>query len=121
MRIGILSGPYKEHLNAREVGETIKKGLSKSLKKANLEIFPIGDGGLGTSRILAQKYNTVEHGISVHGPNLKKIKASYFYNKKISLAIFDTAETCGIHLLEEKDKNPLKTTSLGVGTLYWKK
>ena len=117
INVAILSGPYKEHLSAKDVGDSIEKGLKKSIPDIRVFNFWMADGGKDTAKRLSYAFDAKPFSIRVTGPNYKKVYATIYLNKHNKIALFDVAEATGIHLLKECEKNPLTTTSKGVGEI----
>jgi glycerate kinase len=116
MKVAILGGPYKENLSAEKVCYCIKRGL-RNKKSIKISTFWMADGGIGTAKRLKSIYNAKEVKVKVTGPNNKKTLANIYINRKKRIALFDVAEACGIHLLKENEKDPSKTTTIGVGEI----
>ncbi|MBN1325759.1 glycerate kinase [Candidatus Falkowbacteria bacterium] len=118
IKIAIMPNNFKEHLSAHEICELISHGLKKGCKK-NLKItqIPFADGGLGTAEIIAQNIMAKKYNIFTCDPLMRKIKTHYYYNSQKNIGVFDMAATAGIHLLKEKEKNPQKTSTYGVGEI----
>lgn len=77
----------------------------------------MADGGFNTAKRLSSKYGATKSTAMVIGPLGKKTSASYYINKLKGIGLFDVSQACGIHLIKKGQRNPLKTTSRGVGEL----
>lgn len=116
MNILIAPDSFKESLPAIEVGQAIKYGFSQIYPEANYTLLPLADGGEGTCEVVSHLLEGQWCSVSVHDPLMRPISAKYFLTKS-GTAIIEIAETCGLHLLSHQERNPLITTSYGVGEM----
>ncbi len=127
MKILIACDSFKDALPAQAVCEAIEKGLRKgiqSLKKGNnqtfeIHQFPLADGGEGTFDILKQHLNLKKIEIIVNNPLFLPQKAFYgmTQNRKSPIAFIEMAQAAGLQLLTPDERNPMKTTTFGVGEM----
>lgn len=115
MKIIIAPDSFKESLSAPEVAASIHAGFRQIFKEATYELIPVGDGGEGTLAILAKAHQAEMKAASVQGPFWEKIEAKYALTDK--MAFIEMAEVCGLHLVPEDKRNPLKVSSFGIGEL----
>jgi glycerate kinase len=117
MKVLIAPNSFKESLNSFDVAHYISRGLRKSSKEFEIIELPLADGGTGTSRIITQtlegKFITCE----VTGPVAKNITATYGIAPRQRVAIIGLAEAAGLSLIPKQERDPLKTTTVGVGEL----
>ena len=116
MNIVIASDSYKESLSSSQVAEQIKKAFKEVFPKANISMVALADGGEGTVEALVQSCKGRIIHTKVKNPLNKSIKASYGKLSKKS-AVIEMAMASGLHLLKQKEKNPLNTSSFGFGEL----
>lgn len=122
MKILVACNGFKEALNSIEVCSYIKKGLLSASKEFVVEVAPLADGGTGTSYILtkSQKGRFVSKVVSGPLPG-QKVKSTYgivkIKGKKV--AIIELAEAAGLRLVPQEKRNPLLTTTKGVGELIY--
>ncbi|WP_296404620.1 glycerate kinase [Psychrobacter sp.] len=116
MNILIAPDSFKESLTAVEVCQAIKAGLSQVFPEANYTLLPLADGGEGTSEVLSFVLDGYWRQLTVHDPLMRLITAKYLITKD-GTAVIEIAEACGLHLLTEEERNPLITTSFGVGEM----
>lgn len=117
MNILIAPDSYKESLTASEVCETIEKSLQSVFFKANIQKVPMADGGEGTVKTLVKANNGELIYVDVHDPLNRKINAYYGIIHHGKTAVIEMATASGLELLNENEKNPLKTSSFGFGEL----
>lgn len=108
---------FKESLDAFQSANAMKDGIEKVFKDSMFELIPMADGGEGTSEVIinAQKGEFKE--IEVTGPLGEKIEAKYGYIKTQEKAVIEIAAACGLELVAMENRNPLYTTTYGVGEM----
>lgn len=116
MNILIIPDSFKESLDSLEVAQEIQKGFSTVFTNANFNIIPTADGGEGTVKALvfATQGKIVE--LEVENPLGKPIMAHYGIIKNDTV-VLEVASSIGLGLLKKEEKNPMKTSSYGVGQL----
>ena len=122
MKAVIAIDSLKGSLTSLEAGEAIKKGIMKVYKKAEVVIRPVADGGEGTAVALTLGMNGKLEKVKVTGPLGKEVEAEYGIlepseTHKVKTAIIEMSAAAGITLVDEKERNPLKTTTYGVGEM----
>ncbi|MDW0091921.1 glycerate kinase family protein [Clostridioides difficile] len=117
MKILISIDSLKGSLSSIEAGNAIKKGILKVKEDAQVKILPLADGGEGTVDALVQGMNGKKETIEVTGPIAKKVDATYGLLKDTSTAIIEIAQASGLTLVPTELRNPLYTTTYGVGEI----
>ncbi len=117
MKILIAPNSFKESLNSTDIAKHIGVGLKKASRKFEVLEFPLADGGTGTCYILTKALNGKFIKCIVTGPFNKKVSASYGYIPQQKTAIIELAEAAGLKLISKNRRNPLLTTTSGVGEL----
>lgn len=115
MKISILCDSYKESLSGFEVGEVITENFKKVYPDAEFYINAIADGGEGTLDTLVKAKNGDIKLYKVNDPLNREVDAKVGFND--DLAIIESAEACGLHLLTVSERNPLVASSYGVGQI----
>lgn len=117
MKVTIAIDSFKGSLSTFQAGEAVAEGVRKIYPDAETTICPLADGGEGTvdAIIAATGGEMVE--VTVHNPIGKLIKSSYGIIPHTKTAIIEMSAAAGITLIDEKDRNPLNTTTYGVGEL----
>ncbi len=115
MRILIAIDSFKGSLTSLEAGNAVREAILKADKDANIIIKPLADGGEGTTEAFSSIYNVEKIKIFVHNPLMKIIEAEYCIADKI--AIIEMASASGITLITPEERNPLETTTFGVGEM----
>lgn len=116
MNIVIAPDSFKESLPAIEVCKAIKAGFSQVYPQANYTLLPLADGGEGTAAVLSFVLDGGWREVEVHDPLMRPITAKYYLTSE-GMAVIEIAEACGLHLLHPSERNPLLTTTYGVGEL----
>ena len=117
MNILIAPDSFKECLTAKEVAKSIAKGVKIALPNADIVQIPLSDGGEGLLDALVQPMQGKLISLDVKDPLLRTIKAEYGISDDGTTAIVEMATASGLELLSEEEKNPLVTSSFGVGQL----
>ena len=118
MNILIAPDTFKGSLSSIEAGEIIKSGVKKIFPSAKTILFPLADGGEGTLDVIEKVIGGERKRVSVSDPLGRKIKAEYL--KKGENCFVEMAKAAGLTLLKEKERDPLKTTTFGVGQIIKK-
>ncbi|NRA53610.1 MAG: glycerate kinase [Gammaproteobacteria bacterium] len=116
MKIVIASDSYKESLSAAQACAAIKQGMSRVLPTAEYVLAPIADGGEGTMAAIANVSPGYYHQVTVKGPLSDEVNAKLLQLDNNTWVI-EVAEACGLALLTSEHRNPLLTSSYGVGQL----
>lgn len=116
MKILIAPDSFKESLNALEVCRAIKSGFTQIFPDADYTLLPMADGGEGTSAVLSYALGGRWKEVRVHDPMMQPIIAKYLLLPDAT-AVIEIAQACGLHLLTANHRNPLSTSSFGVGEM----
>jgi glycerate 2-kinase len=117
MKIIIAPDSFKESLTAEEVSQAIEAGLKPVFPSAEFVKIPMADGGEGTVNSLV--YATGGKVISklVTGPLGEPIPSFFGILGDGKTAIIEMAAASGLDQVPREKRNPLVTTSFGVGEL----
>ncbi len=117
MKVTVSIDSFKGSLSTFQAGQAVAEGIKRAFKDAQVKVCPLADGGEGTvdAVVTATGGEIIE--TEVTGPLGKKIKSSYGIIPKRQTAVIEMSAAAGITLVEEKDRNPLNTTTYGVGEL----
>lgn len=108
---------FKECLSSVEAAEAIKTGIERVISNADIELIPMADGGEGTLELIVNAQNGEIKNASVIGPLGEEIVSQYGFIKAGKKAVIEIAKVCGLHLVNVQNRNPLNTTTYGVGQL----
>ncbi len=115
MKIVIAIDSFKGSLSSVEAGRAVSDGIKKVFPTAKTVVCPIADGGEGTVDALSEGLGGTKRSIRVTGPLGESVTAAYGIVN--STAIIEMASASGITLVPEKKRNPLYTTTFGVGEM----
>ncbi len=117
MKVVIAIDSFKGSLNTNMAGEATREGVLQVYKDARVVVMPIADGGEGTVEAVISATDGEMIDVAVCGPIGNKVSASYGIIPKTKTAVIEMAAAAGITLIEEKQRNPLMTTTYGVGQM----
>ncbi len=115
MRILIVPDSFKESLTAVDAAWAIARGVSRALPDAMLDVCPLSDGGEGFVETLVQ----ASRGQLEHAPTTdalgRPIQAAYgVLGETVAIELSAAA---GLAQIPPDLRDPLRTTTFGVGTL----
>ena len=117
MRVVVAIDSFKGSMSSLEAGEAISNGIKKAHKDAEVEIRPLADGGEGTVEALSIGMGGRLINVDVTGPVGRKVRAVYGIVDSSKTAIIEMSQAAGITLVSSDERNPLYTTTFGVGEL----
>lgn len=117
MKVVVAIDSLKGSLSSLEAGNAIKESINEVISGADVEVHPLADGGEGTVEALTLGMGGTIETIPVKGPLGEKVHASYGIIPQRQLAIIETAAAAGITLIATEERNPLHTTTYGVGEM----
>ena len=115
MKVVVAIDSFKGSLSSLEAGEAIKTGVLKAMPDAKVCVRPLADGGEGTVEALALGMGGELKTVEVTGPLGEKVNCFYGILEESKTAIVEMAAAAGITLVPDEQKNPLHTTTYGVG------
>lgn len=117
MKVVIAIDSLKGSLSSTLAGNTIKEGINNVIPNANVIVKPLADGGEGTVEALVDGMGGVLEKVIVTDPLGNKIESKYGIIKENNTAIMEMALASGLTLVPDDLRNPLNTTTYGVGEL----
>ena len=115
MKVVVAIDSLKGSLSSLEAGEAIKTGVLKAMPNAEVFVRPLADGGEGTVEALALGMGGELKTVEVTGPLGEKVNCLYGILEESQTAIVEMSGAAGITLVSDELKNPLHTTTYGVG------
>lgn len=115
MKIIIAIDSFKGSLSSVDSGKAVSEGIKRVYPTAETVICPIADGGEGTVDALCEGMGGEKISVEVTGPLGEKVTA--VYGKIGTTAVMEMAAAAGITLVPEGKRNPLYTTTFGVGEM----
>ena len=108
---------FKGSLSTFESGKAIAEAAKEVYQNAEVIISPIADGGEGTVEAIVSATGGEIVKTTVTNPIGEKIEAIYGYIQKTKTAVIEMSAAAGITLIDESKRNPLNTTTFGVGEM----
>lgn len=117
MKIVVSIDSFKGSLSSLQAGNAVKDAILRLDNNASVSVKPLADGGEGTVEALAEGFDSEIVELTVKGPLLKPVVAKYCILTDTNTAVIEMAAASGITLISSDERNPLKTTTYGVGEL----
>lgn len=114
MKAVIAIDSFKGSMDSIEAGEAAEKGIRRVFTDAETIVYPLADGGEGTVQALAKGLGGRLEKVKVTGPLGKPVICEYGIVEE-KTAIIEMAGAAGITLVQPELRNPLNTTTYGVG------
>lgn len=115
MKVVIAIDSFKGSLSTNEASSAVASGIRKVYENAEIITLPLADGGEGTVNAIVQGTSSCLHKVSVCGPLGEKVDAEYGIMSDGKTAIVEMASSSGLTLVPPEKRNPLFTTTYGVG------
>ncbi len=133
MKVVVAIDSFKGSMTSLEAGEAIRQGIHRVIPDAEVLVRPLADGGEGTVEALTIGMGGTLQTIEVTGPLGQPVQATYGIARFETLepsnlltstpplggwgAIIEMSAAAGITLIKPEQRNPLHTTTYGVGEL----
>ena len=117
MKIIVAIDSFKGSLTSLEAGAAACEGILKILPTAQVKVYPLADGGEGTCYAITKALGGQLKSVEVTNPLGGKICAEFGEVLEEKLAVIEMANAAGLTLVPENLRNPLNTTTYGVGEL----
>lgn len=118
MRIVIAPDKFKGCLSAEEVAQAMASGVRRAMPKARIATCPLADGGDGTVRAMVAAGGGEIRATRVCGPLPgMRVSARWGLIDGGRTAVIEMAEAAGLWRVPARQRNPLATTTFGVGQL----
>ena len=116
MKAVIAIDSFKGSLSSIEAGNAAAEGVRRAFPDAECVVRPLADGGEGTVDALVAGMGGEIREVEVTGPAGKPTSAKYGMLPGCT-AVMEMAQASGITLVSGEEKNPLFTTTFGVGEM----
>ncbi len=119
LRVLIAPSGFKESLDAEQAADCIATGVMRACSSVSISKVPMVDGGEGFTRTLVHLTGGRLHEVAVTGPVGQSITSHFGFlgGKKHKTAVIEMAAAAGLRLVPHDQRDPLKTTTWGVGEL----
>lgn len=108
---------FKNCICAKDACEASKKAILELHPDAEVVSIPMSDGGEGMVDSIFNSVDADMVTVTVNDPVGRSITANYAISADGTTAYMEIASACGLHLVEEQYRNPMITTTMGVGDM----
>jgi glycerate kinase len=119
VRILVALDKFKHALSAEAACRAVADGIRRAAPQADVRLRPLGDGGEGTGAVLAEALHAELHHDTVRDPLGRPRAARWWSAPQCGLAIVESAEAAGLALVPQAERDPLRTSTHGVGGLIF--
>ncbi|MDE6290475.1 MAG: glycerate kinase [Muribaculaceae bacterium] len=117
-KVVVAMDSMKGCLDSLSASKALAAGIKEAFDSVETVCVPVADGGEGTSEALAYGNGNFRKITSrVIGPIGRNIDAEWHIDENAGVAFIDMASAAGLALIPEENRNPLYTTTYGVGQL----
>ena len=117
MKIIIAPDSFKESMDAFGAAQAMAEGARRAIPEAELDLCPLADGGDGTLAVLVHATEGSVQKAMVSDPLGHPVEARIGFLGKQSTAVVEMAQAAGLFLIPPRLRNPLNTTTFGIGQL----
>ena len=117
MKVVVAIDSLKNSLTSVEAGRAIEAGVRKAYGGHPVQVIvkPLADGGEGTVEALVDGLDGELRYVGVQGPLGEAVFCPYGYLPGMEAAVIEMAGAAGLGLVPSEQRNPLHTTTYGVG------
>ncbi|MEP3209666.1 MAG: glycerate kinase [Maribacter sp.] len=115
MKVLLIPDKFKGSLTAREVIESISRGVLRVFPKTHVHAVQASDGGEGFLECIAANVNCEVITVDTVDALGNAIKADYLYNAKTNSAYIELARASGLTLLKNGHKDVMQSSTFGTG------
>ena len=108
---------FKGSLSTFQSGEAVSEGVRRVYSDAEVVVCPLADGGEGTVAAIVAGCGGEIRSITAVGPLGDKITCEYGIISKTETAVIEMSAAAGITLVPPEKRNPMVTTTYGVGEI----
>ena len=115
MNVVIAIDSFKGSMTSMQAGLSAATGIKRVYKDAHITVRPLADGGEGTVDALVNGCDGRMTQVQVTGPSGHPVVCPYGIVDETHTAIIEMSGAAGITQVSGEEKNPLNTTTYGVG------
>ena len=110
---------YTGTLTAAQAAAAVAEGWARTAPHDRLTLVPLSDGGPGFVDVLAASLDGEVHAVVTTDPLGRDVPATILLTSGAGgrTAYVESAQAAGLHLLAPDERDPTRTSTLGVGTL----
>ncbi len=117
MKIIVAPDSFKDALSAYEVAEAMAQGIRIAAPDDEIILFPLGDGGEGSSEILAHYLHASQKNVWVVDALGREVEAFYYLAEESRTAVIEMAQASGLQRISYDERDGMHTSSYGTGQL----
>lgn len=117
MKIVLAFDSFKGCLTAEEVCEAARNGILSVREDAEVVSVPLSDGGEGLVECFLRMGKARRVSVRVHDSLMEDVTAVYAISEDGKTAYMEMASACGLTLVPMEKRNPLETTTYGLGEM----
>ena len=114
MKFVLIPDSFKGTLSSSKICSILKEEIEKFFPQSEVVTIPVADGGEGTVAAFLEAVGGNLMPVVVKGPFFEDMSCNYGILKDGTTAVIEMASCAGLPMVEGR-KNPLKTTTYGVG------
>lgn len=115
MRVAIAVDSFKGCLSSMAAGQAVREGVLGAAPGSQVHVCALADGGEGTIAALCGQPGTRLVEVPVTGADGRMRTGHYGVLAGGRIAVLEAADAAGLAALAPEARNPLRTTSLGLG------
>ncbi len=117
MKAVIAIDSFKGSMTSSQAGKAAAQGIKRVYPDAEICIRPLADGGEGTVEALVSGMNGEFQTVTVSDPLGRPVQATYGIIGPTHTAVIEMSAAAGLTLLSESERDPMNTTTYGVGEI----
>lgn len=117
MKVVTAIDSFKGSLSSMQTGFAVAEGVKRVYSDAEIVVRPVADGGEGTVEALTEGMGGKKQIVKASNPLGEIIGCEYGIIEESKIAIIEMSAVAGITLIPDDRKNPLNTTTYGVGEI----
>jgi glycerate kinase len=116
MRVLLAPDGFGGTLSPAQAAAALADGWRRTASGDDVDLAPLSDGGPGFVDVLATALPDARRlAVEVEDPLARPVRAELLLHG--TTAYVESAQACGLHLVAEEDRDPLRATTYGVGQL----
>ena len=108
---------FKGSLSSEQAARRAEAAVGRIFPACEVVRTVVADGGEGTTEAILHARGGTSHTARVHDPLMRPIEARYGTIDQGRTAVLEMAAAAGLTLLGTAERNPLYTTTYGVGEM----
>ncbi len=116
MKIVVAPDSFKGSISTQEAAAAIRAGVLRADPNSDVTIIPMADGGEGTINAITSTIHCKKVSTRVQDPLGRETIATVAILED-QTCIIEMAQACGLGLITATERNPLRTSTYGLGQL----